>query len=97
MLIDPSGSKIQQTVAPSLPSGYNDRFAGIPVGPGRRTLYCGSAPQDTGDRVGRGFGYEMEHEWMAHGRVGARSKSMLVDHNIGVGWPGVGHFRYLLA
>jgi len=31
MLIDPSGSKIQQTVAPSLPSGYNDRFAGIPV------------------------------------------------------------------
>src|ERR1700689_676622 len=32
MLIDPSGSKIQQTVAPSLPSGYNDRFAGIPVG-----------------------------------------------------------------
>jgi formate hydrogenlyase transcriptional activator len=31
MLIDPSGSKIQQTVAPSLPSGYNDRFAGISV------------------------------------------------------------------
>ena len=31
MLIDPSGSKIQQTVAPSLPSSYNDRFPGIPV------------------------------------------------------------------
>jgi PAS domain S-box-containing protein len=31
MLIDPSGSKIQQSVAPSLPSDYNDRFAGIPV------------------------------------------------------------------
>jgi PAS domain S-box-containing protein len=31
LLIDPSGSKIQQTVAPSLPSSYNDRFPGIPV------------------------------------------------------------------
>ena len=31
MLIDPSGSKIQQTVAPSLPSSYNDRFPGTPV------------------------------------------------------------------
>jgi formate hydrogenlyase transcriptional activator len=31
MLFDPSGSKIQQTVAPSLPSSYNDRFPGIPV------------------------------------------------------------------
>ena len=31
LLIDPSGSKIQQAVAPSLPSSYNDRFRGIPV------------------------------------------------------------------
>ncbi len=31
MLIDPSGSKIEQTVGPSLPSSYNDRFPGIPV------------------------------------------------------------------
>jgi PAS domain S-box-containing protein len=31
ILIDPSGSKVQQAVAPSLPSSYNDRFPGIPV------------------------------------------------------------------
>jgi len=31
MLIDPSGSKIQQAVAPSLPASYNDRFRGTPV------------------------------------------------------------------
>jgi PAS domain S-box-containing protein len=31
MLIDPHSSKIQQSVAPSLPSDYNNRFAGIPV------------------------------------------------------------------
>jgi PAS domain S-box-containing protein len=31
ILIDPSGSKIQQAVAPSLPSSYNDRFPGCPV------------------------------------------------------------------
>jgi PAS domain S-box-containing protein len=31
ILIDPTGSKIQQAVAPSLPSSYNDRFRGIPV------------------------------------------------------------------
>jgi PAS domain S-box-containing protein len=31
MLIDPSGSKIQKAVAPSLPSSYNDRFPGTPV------------------------------------------------------------------
>jgi formate hydrogenlyase transcriptional activator len=31
ILIDPNGSKIQQAVAPSLPSSYNDRFRGIPV------------------------------------------------------------------
>src|SRR6266853_1507445 len=31
LLIDPSGSKIQQAVAPSLPSSYNERFSGIPV------------------------------------------------------------------
>jgi formate hydrogenlyase transcriptional activator len=31
LLIDPNGSKIQQAVAPSLPSSYNDRFPGIPV------------------------------------------------------------------
>jgi formate hydrogenlyase transcriptional activator len=31
LLIDPSGAKIQQAVAPSLPSSYNDRFQGIPV------------------------------------------------------------------
>ena len=31
ILIDPSGSKIQQAVAPSLPSSYNDRFPGRPV------------------------------------------------------------------
>jgi len=31
MLIDPGGSKIQQTVAPSLPSSYNYRFPGCPV------------------------------------------------------------------
>jgi PAS domain S-box-containing protein len=31
LLFDPSGSKIQQAVAPSLPSSYNDRFAGAPV------------------------------------------------------------------
>src|ERR1700683_198661 len=34
---------------------------------------------------------------MAHGRVGARSKGMLVDHNSSVEWPRVGHFRDLLA
>jgi formate hydrogenlyase transcriptional activator len=31
LLFDPSGSKIQQAVAPSLPSTYNDRFQGTPV------------------------------------------------------------------
>jgi len=31
LLFDPSGSKIQQAIAPSLPSSYNDRFPGIPV------------------------------------------------------------------
>jgi formate hydrogenlyase transcriptional activator len=31
LLIDPSGSKIQQAIAPSLPSGYRDRFPGTPV------------------------------------------------------------------
>ncbi len=31
MLIDPSGLTIQQVVAPSLPSSYNDRFPGTPV------------------------------------------------------------------
>jgi PAS domain S-box-containing protein len=31
ILIDPSGSKIQQAIAPSLPSSYNDRFPGTPV------------------------------------------------------------------
>jgi PAS domain S-box-containing protein len=31
MLIDSSGSKVQQAVAPSLPSSYNERFPGIPV------------------------------------------------------------------
>jgi PAS domain S-box-containing protein len=31
ILIDPSGSKIQQVIAPSLPSSFNDRFPGIPV------------------------------------------------------------------
>jgi formate hydrogenlyase transcriptional activator len=31
ILIDPSGSKIQQAIAPSLPSSYNDRFPGIAV------------------------------------------------------------------
>jgi formate hydrogenlyase transcriptional activator len=31
VLIDPSGSKIEQAVAPSLPSSYRDRFPGTPV------------------------------------------------------------------
>jgi PAS domain S-box-containing protein len=31
LLFDPSGSKIQQAVAPGLPSSYNDQFPGIPV------------------------------------------------------------------
>src|SRR6266404_2795721 len=31
ILLDPSGSKIQQAIAPSLPSSYNDRFPGVPV------------------------------------------------------------------
>jgi PAS domain S-box-containing protein len=31
VLFDPGGSKIQQAVAPSLPSSYNDRFQGTPV------------------------------------------------------------------
>src|SRR5882672_5197806 len=31
ILIDPSGSKIQQAIAPSLPSSYNDRFLGTAV------------------------------------------------------------------
>jgi PAS domain S-box-containing protein len=31
ILIDPSGSKIEQAIGPSLPSSYNDRFRGIPV------------------------------------------------------------------
>jgi len=31
ILIDPTGSKIQQAVAPNLPSSYNDRFRDIPV------------------------------------------------------------------
>jgi PAS domain S-box-containing protein len=31
VLIDPSGSKIEQSIAPNLPSTYNDRFRGIPV------------------------------------------------------------------
>src|ERR1700726_43363 len=31
LLFDPSASKIQQAIAPSLPSSYNDQFPGIPV------------------------------------------------------------------
>jgi PAS domain S-box-containing protein len=31
ILIDPSGSKIEQAIAPSLPSSYNARFPGTPV------------------------------------------------------------------
>ena len=31
VLIDPSGSKVEQSIAPNLPSSYNDRFRGIPV------------------------------------------------------------------
>jgi formate hydrogenlyase transcriptional activator len=31
LLFDPSGSKIQQAVAPSLPSSYNEQFPGIPL------------------------------------------------------------------
>src|SRR6266853_2426104 len=31
ILIDPNGSKIEQAIAPSLPSSYNDRFPGTPV------------------------------------------------------------------
>jgi formate hydrogenlyase transcriptional activator len=31
LLIDPNGVKIQQAVAPSLPSSYNERFQGIPL------------------------------------------------------------------
>ena len=31
LLFDPTGSKIQQAVAPSLPSSYNEQFPGIPV------------------------------------------------------------------
>lgn len=31
ILFDPSGSKIQQAIAPSLPSSYNDRFPGVSV------------------------------------------------------------------
>jgi PAS domain S-box-containing protein len=31
ILIDASGSKIEQAIAPSLPSSYNDRFPGTPV------------------------------------------------------------------
>ena len=31
LLIDPSGSNIEQAVAPSLPSSYNARFSGTPV------------------------------------------------------------------
>jgi hypothetical protein len=31
LVFDPTSSKIQQAVAPGLPSSYNDRFAGIPV------------------------------------------------------------------
>ncbi len=31
LLFDPSASEIQQAVAPSLPSSYNDHFPGIPV------------------------------------------------------------------
>jgi PAS domain S-box-containing protein len=31
LLVDPSGLKVQQAVAPSLPSSYNDRYPGTPV------------------------------------------------------------------
>jgi PAS domain S-box-containing protein len=31
LVFDPSASKIQQAIAPSLPSSYNDQFPGIPV------------------------------------------------------------------
>jgi formate hydrogenlyase transcriptional activator len=31
ILIDPSGSKVEQAIAPSLPSSYNDRFPGVSV------------------------------------------------------------------
>jgi formate hydrogenlyase transcriptional activator len=31
LLFDPRGSNIQQAVAPSLPSSYNDQFPGIPI------------------------------------------------------------------
>ncbi len=31
ILIDPGGTRIEQAIAPSLPSSYNDRFRGVPV------------------------------------------------------------------
>ena len=31
ILIDPDGTRIEQAIAPSLPSSYNDRFRGVPV------------------------------------------------------------------
>jgi PAS domain S-box-containing protein len=31
LLFDPSGSTIQKAIAPSLPSGYNNQFPGVPV------------------------------------------------------------------
>jgi formate hydrogenlyase transcriptional activator len=31
LLIDPSGSRIEQAIAPSLPASYNDQFRGTPV------------------------------------------------------------------
>ena len=49
----------------------------------RRTLHCGGAPQDTGDRVGRGVRHTLARVWMAHSRVGARPESLLVDHDTG--------------
>src|SRR5258708_35267711 len=62
-----------------------------------RTLHCGGAPQDTGDRVGRSVRHTLGRVWVAHGRVGARPESVLVDHDTGVERPGIGHVRDLLV
>jgi PAS domain S-box-containing protein len=59
LVFDATGSKIQQAVAPSLPSRYNERFPGTPVDREGGPLYRGSAREDAGDRVGSGLGHPM--------------------------------------
>jgi PAS domain S-box-containing protein len=90
MLIDPGGSKIQQTVGPGLPSSYTDRFLGIPVD--RESGPCTEAARRKTQVIV--LDVVSDTRWdvrMAECRADARSKSALVDHNTGIEWLCTGH------